>query len=125
MNKIKVLIVDDNQSFLAMLSEFLSNNGYIVMPTADGKEAQKQFPEFMPDIVLTDIVMPGVDGIELLLGLRSINPDIKVIVMSGGNRGHADTYLHMADKLGANVVLNKPFELSNLLEQVKKLEPDV
>lgn len=123
MNKIKILIVDDNPGFLAMLTEFLTGKGYNVMPSSDGYEAQKQFSEFMPDIVLTDIVMPGVDGIELLLGLRSINPDIRVIVMSGGNRGHAETYLHMADKLGANMILNKPFELSQLLEQVKKLEP--
>lgn len=122
MNKIKLLIVDDNKSFLEMLKEFLTDRGYDVAYCNNGKEAQKKFSEFMPDIVVTDIIMPGVDGIELLLGLRKINPDVRVIAMSGGNRGHADTYLHMAEKLGANVILNKPFELSELLEQVRKLE---
>lgn len=122
MDNVKVLIVDDNAEFLAMLAEFLSNNNYNVVACDSGSEALTKFNEFIPDIVLTDIVMPGFDGIELLLKLRTINPEVRVIVMSGGNRGHADTYLHMADKLGANAVLNKPFELTELLKQVKKIE---
>lgn len=122
MNKVKILIVEDNEIFLELLNEFLIDNGYDVACSINGEDAQNKFIEFKPDLVVTDIVMPDVDGIELLLGLRKINPDIQVIVMSGGNRGHADTYLQMADKLGANVVLSKPFQLSELLEQVKKLE---
>lgn len=122
MNKVKILIVDDNESFLELLSEFLNDNGYDVACSINGEDAKNKFVEFKPDLVVTDIVMPDVDGIELLLGLRNINPDIRVIVMSGGNRGHADIYLQMADKLGANAILNKPFQLSDLLAQIKKLE---
>lgn len=95
------------------------------MSSLNGDEAQSQFTEFMPDIVVTDIVMPGVDGIELLLNLRKINPEIRVIAMSGGNTGHASTYLKMAENLGANLILNKPFKLSELLLQIQKLEADV
>lgn len=122
MDKVKILIVDDNESFLDLLKEFLCKNGYVVACSVNGVEAQNKFIEFKPDLVVTDIVMPDVDGIELLIGLRNINPNIRVIVMSGGNRGHADTYLHMADALGANAILNKPFKLSDLLAEVKKLE---
>jgi len=118
----KILIVDDNADLLVMLSEYLTSNDYNVVSCESGSEGLTEFFNFMPDIVLTDVVMPGFDGIELLLKLRVINPDVRVIVMSGGNRGHADTYLHMADKLGANAVLNKPFELSDLLVQLKNLE---
>ena len=118
----KILIVDDNADLLVMLSEYLTSNDYNVVSCESGSEGLTEFFNFMPDIVLTDVVMPGFDGIELLLKLRVINPDVRVIVMSGGNRGHADTYLHMADKLGANAVLNKPFELSDLLAQLKNLE---
>lgn len=121
-NNMKILIVDDNVSLLDMLTEFLTDNGYDVVSCDSGVEALIKFNEVMPDIVLTDVVMPGFDGIELLLKLRTINPGVRVIVMSGGNRGHADTYLHMADKLGANAVLNKPFELPDLLTQITKLE---
>lgn len=122
MDKVKILIVDDNLDYLHMLTDFLTDNDYIVEQCSDSKEAQDKFSDFMPDIVLTDVIMPDVDGIELLLSLRSINPEIRVIVMSGGNSGYADTYLHMANKLGANVILNKPFDLSELLSQVKALE---
>ena len=118
----KILIVDDNADLLDMLSEYLTSNDYNVVSCESGAEGLTEFFNFMPDIVLTDVVMPGFDGIELLLKLRVINPDVRVIVMSGGNRGHADTYLNMADKLGANAVLNKPFELSDLLVQIKNLE---
>lgn len=120
-NDVKILIVDDNKKFLGMLSEFLGENGYDVESSDNGSEALKKFAEFIPDIVVTDIVMPDIDGIELLLQLRKINPEVKVIVMSGGNRGHADAYLHMADKLGANAALSKPFELAELMQEIKNL----
>lgn len=122
MNKAKILIVDDNEKFLDVLNEFLLDNDFDVACSNNGEDAKNKFVEFKPALVVTDIVMPDVDGIELLLSLREINPDVRVIVMSGGNRGHADTYLQMADKLGASAILNKPFELSDLLVQIKKLE---
>ena len=120
----KILIVDDNQDYLEILSDFLTGQGYEVVCCYNGKDAQEKFSEFLPDIVVTDIVMPEVDGIELLLSLRKINPEINVIAMSGGNKGYAGSYLQMAEKLGANVILNKPFELSVLLEEIKNIELD-
>ena len=120
--KKKILVVDDNQSFLKVLSKYLTKYEYDVVCSNNGKDAQEKFLEFLPDIVVTDIVMPEADGIELLVSLREINPEISVIAMSGGNRGHAGSYLMMAEKLGANVILNKPFELSVLLEEIRKIE---
>ena len=120
--KKKILVVDDNQSFLEILNKFLSDHEYGVACCNNGKDAQEKFSEFIPDIVVTDIVMPELDGIELLIALREINPEINVIAMSGGNRGYAGSYLMMAEKLGANAILNKPFELSKLLEEIKKIE---
>ena len=120
-NDVKILVVDDNKTFLTMLDDFLVDNDYVVETSDNGAEALKKFAEFVPDVVVTDIVMPDIDGIELLLQLRKIKPDVKVIVMSGGNRGHADAYLHMADKLGANAILNKPFELAELTQAINNL----
>lgn len=122
MNKTKILIVDDNDVFLTLLNDFLIQNEYDVLTSSNGLDAKKINSDFNPDIVITDVVMPGIDGIELLMSLRNTNPNVKVIVMSGGNKGHADTYLLLADKLGANLILNKPFELSSLLIEIKKLE---
>ena len=122
MNKIKLLIVEDDETLLELLVEFLTSKGYDVESSIDGNDAKNKFVGFKPDIVVTDVVMPDVDGIELLVELRKINANIRMIVMSGGNRGHADTYLHMAEKLGADAILNKPFELSDLLVEVKNIE---
>ena len=120
-DRTKVLVVDDNPSLLEMLNEALVEHGYDVIYTNDGNKATELFSEFKPDIVLTDIVMPGVDGIEVLLNLRKLSSDIKIMAMSGGNRGHAETYLHMAEKLGANKIISKPFEISELLKQLDTL----
>ncbi|MDH5600572.1 MAG: response regulator [Gammaproteobacteria bacterium] len=120
-NKTKILIVDDYLPLLEMLNESLVNSGYDVVYTNDGAEATNIFTTFNPDIVLTDIVMPGVDGIELILDLRKINASIKVVAMSGGNSGRADTYLNMAKKLGANKIIPKPFKVSELLKQLDSL----
>lgn len=120
-NKTKILVVDDNPAILELLNESLIEHGYDVATSSDGVDAIQKISKITPDIVITDIVMPGIDGIELLLSLRKDKPGIKIIAMSGGNRGHADTYLHMAEKLGANAILNKPFEITELLEQLKIL----
>ncbi len=125
MQKTKILVVDDNIDLLKLLDNFLTSKGYEIFSCDNGKEAKNNFLEFAPDIVITDIVMPESDGIELLMDLRKINPHINVIAISGGNRGYAGEYLHMAEKLGANSVLSKPFELSRLLEEVKMLEAAV
>ena len=121
----KVLVVDDNIQFLDMLREVLVSNGYEVMHTTSSKDAENKFMEFVPDIVVTDIVMPEFDGIELMLKIRSINSNIRVIAISGGNSGYADTYLRMAKKLGADTILNKPFQMSTFIEQVQMLENQI
>jgi len=120
-SKAKVLVVDDNPAILELLNETLAEHGYEVTTSCDGVDAIQKISDISPDIVITDIVMPGIDGIELLLSLRKDTPEIKIIAMSGGNRGHADTYLHMAEKLGANAIINKPFEISELLGKLKVL----
>lgn len=121
MDKVKILIVDDNESFLEVLNEHLLYNNYDVVSCLNAVDAKDIFVKFEPNIVITDIVMPDVDGIELLASLREINPNIQVIAMSGGNKGHGDMYLQLADKLGANTILNKPFHLSVLLVEIEKL----
>lgn len=120
--KKKILVVEDNETFLGVLSIFLTENGYEVLKSPDGKDALIQYNFHLPDIIVTDIIMPEIDGIQLLTNLLNINPGVKVIAMSGGNRGHADTYLEMAENLGACSVLSKPFELPELLKEIKRLE---
>lgn len=122
MNKTKILIIDDNQEFLDLLCEFISASNYITNCCNDSKDALQKFDDFNPDIVITDIIMPNIDGIEVLITLRKKNPSTKFIVISGGNKGHGESYLRMAKELGANIILNKPFELTVLLKKIKSIE---
>ena len=73
------------------------------------------------DIVLTDIVMPDMEGIETIRELRKINPDVKIIAFSGGGSLSPDSYLKIAASMGANYTFTKPFDLNELKETVKKL----
>ncbi|MFK5914883.1 MAG: response regulator [Woeseiaceae bacterium] len=119
MSKTKILVVDDNLELLQIINDFLIDNNYDVVCCEDGEQAIEKNEAFDAEIILTDIVMPKIDGIELLVKMKKKQPELYIIVMSGGNRGHADNYLHMASDLGANAVLHKPFALAKLLEKIE------
>ena len=120
-NKNKILVVDDQEAYVLMIQELLEGNNFEVITAINGKEAILKTENNIPDLIITDIVMPELDGIEVLLEIKKSAPEIPVIVMSGGNYGYGQSYLNMAKKLGANVILDKPFEMDVLLKQVKEL----
>jgi YesN/AraC family two-component response regulator len=83
MNKEKILLVDDEEGIRKVLGISLSDIGYTVFTAENGKEAFKIFEEVDPSIVLTDIKMPGMDGIELLKKIKDTSPNTEVIMISG------------------------------------------
>ena len=117
----KVLVIDDDQQFRNYMVELLTEHGYKVCTAENGVAGLEQFSNCQPDIIITDIVMPEKEGVEVILTIRAENPEIPLIAVSGGNLGNAESYLNMARKLGANATLAKPFSLSNLLETVDRL----
>lgn len=113
-----VLIIDDDADLRVVLGKVLRNAGYTVTDAGDGLQGLAQFDTVLPDLVITDLVMPVVEGIEVITSLRQKHPQIKIIAMSsGGQRGHA-VYLQLAQKLGANRKLEKPFSLHDFLATV-------
>jgi DNA-binding response OmpR family regulator len=117
----KILLVDDDLTLAQLLKLSLVHNGYVVDIATDGEASMRISNEFMPDVVVLDIIMPGQDGIELLPKLKNLVPQAKIIVVSGGAHAGPSTYLNLAKALGADMAMAKPFsgdELIAVIEQV-------
>src|SRR3982750_2139471 len=107
-----ILIIDDEKSIRKTLSEILSFEGYKIEEAGDGEEGLKKFTEKTYDVVLCDIKMPKLDGIEFLDKAKLANADVPVIMISG--HGNIDTAVE-AVKKGAFDYISKPPDLNRLL----------
>jgi DNA-binding NtrC family response regulator len=117
----KILLVDDEEAIRKMVRAVLGNELYEFGEAVNGLEAQALLGKQHFDLIITDVIMPDCDGIELVMAIRRKQPDIKVIVMSGGGRVRAGHYLDLAGKLGAAKVFEKPFDTAALRQTVKEL----
>ena len=116
-----VLVIDDDDQFRGYLVELLSTRGYEVFQASNGKEGLRLFEEHQPQLVITDMVMPEEEGVGLIWQLRRDHPLLPIIAVSGGNKGFGENYLRIAQKLGANAALSKPFAGSELLQHLERL----
>ncbi len=107
-----ILIVDDEPSILQSLDGLLSDEGFEVMTAANGYEALKVIDTESPDLVLLDIWMPGIDGIETLKEIKKNNPFIQVVIISG--HGTIETAVR-ATKLGAFDLIEKPLSIDKVI----------
>ena len=104
-----ILVVDDEPSIRSLLKRFLSKSGYTVLESADGRDALEQLRQSKVDLLISDIVMPERDGLEVLRSLRKDFAGLKVIVMSGAFVGR---FLRTAEMLGADATLQKPLKMN-------------
>lgn len=114
----KILVIEDDDSFRNVLVQMLVKVGYDVRQAGDGNQAIEVCAQFEPDLVLTDIIMPDKEGLETIQELLQICPDMKIIAMSGGGKFGPDSYLPLAQKLGAKATLQKPFMREQLLSTI-------
>ncbi len=101
----KILIVDDEEIIVRLLTMSLRSDGYEVVSAFSGEEGLEVFKKSSPDIVVTDIKMPGMDGLELLKQIKEIDPDREVIIVTG--HGDVDSTI-TALQYGASDFINKP-----------------
>jgi CheY-like chemotaxis protein len=116
-----ILIIDDDEAVRNVLSQFLGDAGHSVVEARDGKEGLKLFQSIGADILITDMVMPEIEGCAVLMALRTRNPTVKTIAISGGQWQRAGDLLHVAKLLGASKVLSKPISREDLLAAVNDL----
>lgn len=121
MERKKILLVDDEEAIRKMVRAILGEEQYAFQEAGNGLDAQTILENEPHDLIVSDVIMPDCDGIELVMAIRSKYPDIKVIVMSGGGRVRAGHYLNLAQKLGAARVFEKPFDTVELRTAVAEL----
>ena len=110
-----VLVIDDDPRICQLICRGFEQKGYSVFQASNGRAGLKIFHAEQPDLVITDILMPEMEGIETIMQLRSAAWTPKIIAISGGGRLVGREFLKWARHLGADEVLAKPFRVSALV----------
>lgn len=115
--KRKLLIVDDQNGIRVLLKEVFNSDGYETFEASAGRVALEILEKEKPDLVLLDMKIPGMDGLEILKRMKKIDPDIKVIMMTA--YGELDM-IKQASELGALTNFTKPFDIDDLRKAVNE-----
>lgn len=116
-----ILIIDDDPAVRNVFTQLLESKNYSVETAGEGKEGLNRMKSRLPDLIITDIMMPEMDGLELVQTIRQISPDLPIIAISGGMQTAAMNFLPLAEKFGACKVFEKPVGLAKLLGAVEDL----
>lgn len=117
----RILLVDDEQDFRRIVSRMLTAGGHQVEEAVDGRQAIEAYRARPSDLVLADLYMPDVDGVEAIIRLRHEFPEVRIIAVSGGGYLGKDDVLKIAAGVGAQATLTKPLEKKTLLAAVEKV----
>ena len=119
----RILVLDDNADILESMRLLLASSGYDAVTSADAREALELQDRQPADLLITDIFMPGTDGLEAILAFRSRWPGLKIVAISGGGVRAKRDYLHVAREIGADVLMRKPVDPEHLLATLRTLAP--
>jgi len=108
-----ILVVDDDEELSTIIEDFLTD--FKIIKAKDGKEAVELYKQYTPEIVLMDIVMPNMNGIDATKEIKKINPDATILAMTG----HASEKGNEALNAGVDTVISKPIQLPNLLAEIE------
>ena len=116
-----ILIIDDDAYVRDVLVQVIGGAGHSTQVAGDGDKGLELYRAGKPDLVVTDIMMPGKDGMETIRELRAFDPNARIIAMSGGGRIRYTQVLEFARKLGADDAIAKPFSNAELLSRIAAL----
>ena len=115
MQKIKVLLVDDEEEFINTLSERIMMRGFKSDVALNGEEALKILDKYIPDVMVVDLKMPGIGGMDFLRRVKETNPEIQVIMLTGhGSKGDEAE----ARRFGVSDYLQKPVAIDMLIQSI-------
>ena len=117
-----ILIVDDDEDMLVLMQKFLEKftSEYKVHTTTSGKDVSRLIKELNADLLITDILMPDKDGLEILREVKQQYPSLKVVAISAGGTIRSSHYLRLAESLGASCTLNKPFNKDEFISAIRQ-----
>ncbi len=119
----KILVIDDDAAVRKFIMTTLKRDNHTVFEAENGTTGIQIMQEEQGfDVIITDLIMPDKEGIETIMEIRKINPTIKIMAISGGGKVGPDNYLVLADALGANATLKKPFSGQELLMSLKFMQ---
>lgn len=119
----KILVIDDDAAVRKFIATTLKRENYSVYEAENGEEGLRVFQEERDiAVIITDLIMPEKEGIETIIELKKLNPAVKIMAISGGGKVGPENYLVLADALGANATLKKPFSGKELLMSLKLIE---
>ena len=113
-----ILVVDDDPQICDVLEQVLQKEGHQVQSALNGEEGIRFYRQQLPDLVLLDILMPEKEGLETILDLRREFPHVIIIAMSAASEAAKINLLELAERLGAQHRLTKPFQLQTVIELV-------
>jgi CheY-like chemotaxis protein len=116
----RVLVIDDDEMTRTLVTRMLVGEGHEIEEAVDGQDGLRLFGESPPDLVVTDINMPGLDGHDVIEAIRMLHPDVPIIAISGGGAVGKEELLLKASALGADQIILKPFEFTQLVAAVER-----
>lgn len=117
----RIVLIDDDELVLDTVSGLMEAKGFVVEATQSGREGLRLCERQLPDLVITDIIMPDCEGIEMIRALRKSQGDVKILAISGGGRLGKDEVLALAGLMGADRVMAKPFAPEDLFQIVEQM----
>ena len=115
----KILIIDDDELVRMTCRNILKKEGYTILEAENGNTGMNLFRAESPDLVITDMLMPDKEGLETISEIRAVNPNAKIIAISGGGNTQNMGFLQLAKKMGADRALKKPIKAGELVTAVK------
>lgn len=121
MAKFRILIIEDDAEVRELLKTLLTRAGHEISVASDGIEGIHAFRTDPADLIITDLVMPGKEGLETIVDLLREFPDLKIIAISGGGLDGQSNYLNAARLCGATMTFRKPFKNQEIIDAVNGL----
>lgn len=117
----RILLIEDDEPVRIIFAKLLAQHGYSVAEASNGRAAMEQIQQAPVQLVITDMIMPEMDGMETIVALRRLYPGVKIIAISESGLGPAENSLKIARALGAHKTLVKPLDSQQIISAVQEV----